>query len=167
MAGSKQVKRRRGNHVPCQVNVSEENRPYVDRVNNLKKAAIDAWNRAEIYLLVVEAANKSPSWELPVATELSELMHSKYVWLLADFNLGIMRRGVRNYLWNRFKSDDSDDSDNSTPSGNATGGASKRVKEYLDGVKAATKVTMSPPWELPEAIWVYKLIRKKELVEVM
>jgi hypothetical protein len=45
--------------------------------------------------------------------------------------------GVSRFLWNRnqksgFKSDNSD---NSTPSGNATGGASKRVEEYLDGVK--------------------------------
>ena len=78
----------------------------------------------EIYFLVVEAvANESPSWELPVATELLGVMHSKYVWLLADFSHGIVRRGVQNYLWNTFESDDSDYSDDSTPSGNATGGA--------------------------------------------
>ncbi len=78
----------------------------------------------EIYFLVVEAvANESPSWELPVATELLGVMHSKYVRLLADFSRGIVRRGVRNYLWNTFESDDSDYSDDSTPSGNATGGA--------------------------------------------
>ena len=117
--------------------------------------------------MVEAAANESPSWELPVATELFKIMRSKYVQLLVDFSLGIVWKGVQNYLWNRFESDDSDDSDYSTPSGNATGGASKRVEEYLDGVKAATKAAMSPPWELPEAIRVYKLIKKKELVEVM
>ncbi len=52
-------------------------------------------------------------------------------------------------------------------SGNATGGASKRVAEYLDGVKAATEADMSPPWELPEVIQVYKIIRVKEVVEHM
>jgi hypothetical protein len=53
----------------------------------------------------------------------------------------------------------SDDSNNSTPSGNnTTGGASKRVEEYLDGVKVATEADMSPPWELPEAIQVYNII---------
>jgi hypothetical protein len=62
---------------------------------------------------------------------------------------------------------ESDNSDSSTPSGNATGGASKRVEEYLDGVKAATEADMSPPWELPEAIQVYKIIRMKEVVEHM
>ena len=41
------------------------------------------------------------------------------------------------------------------------------MEGYLDGVKAATEAAMSPPWELPEAIRVYKLIRKKELVEIM
>ena len=169
MEDNKQVVRRHGSNVPRQAYVSEEKRSYDDRVNHLKKAASDARNRAEkYYLLVVEAAaNESPSWELPVATELFKIMHSKYVQLLADFSLGIVRRGVRNYLWNRFESDDSDDSDDSTPSGNATGGASKRVEEYLDGVKAATEAAMSPPWELPEANRVYKLIKKKELVEVM
>jgi hypothetical protein len=73
-------------------------------------------------------------------------------------------------LWNsRNKKSgfESDNSDDSTPSGNATGGASKRVEEYLDGVKAATEVDMSPPWELPEAIQVYKKIRMKEVVEHM
>jgi hypothetical protein len=87
-----------------------------------------------IYPLVVEAAaNESPSWELPVETELFEVMHSKYVRLLADFSLGIVRRF---FLWNRFESDDSDDSDNSddsTLSGNATGGASKEWKDILMG----------------------------------
>jgi hypothetical protein len=44
-------------------------------------------------------------------------------------------------LWNRnhksgFKSDKND---GSTPSGKAAGDASKRVEEYLDGVKVATK----------------------------
>jgi hypothetical protein len=32
----------------------------------------------ETYLLAVKAANKSPSWELPEATELFKLMHNKY-----------------------------------------------------------------------------------------
>jgi hypothetical protein len=92
---NKQVVRPHGSHVPRQACVSEEKRSYDDRVNHLKKAASDAHNRAEIYLLVVEAAaNESPSWELPVATELFEVMHSKYVRLLADFSLGIVRRGV-------------------------------------------------------------------------
>jgi hypothetical protein len=97
-------------------------------------------------------------------------MHDiKYAKLLGGFSLGIMQRAYQDYLWNRnqksgFKSDNSNDS---TPSGNATGGASKRVEEYLDGVKAATKGDMSPPWELPEAIQVYKIIRMKEVVELM
>jgi hypothetical protein len=124
MEDNKQVVRPHGSNVPRQAYVSEEKRSYYDRVNHLKKAASDARNRAEIYLLVVEAApNESPSWELPVATELFKIMHSKYVQLLADFSLGIVRRGVQNYLWNRFESDDSNDSNDSTPSGNATGGA--------------------------------------------
>ncbi len=130
MARTKQVKRHRGSHVPRQVHLSKEKRAYDDCVNNLKKAAIDASNRAEIYRLAVEAANKSPSWELPVATELFKLMHNKYAWLLRGFSLGIVQREVQDYLWNRnqtsgFESDNSDDSDDSTPSGNATGGASK------------------------------------------
>ncbi len=75
--------------------------------------------------------------------------------------------GSKLFVWNRFESDNSDDSNDCTPSGNATRGASKRVERYLDGVKAATETAMSPPWELPEAIWVYKIIRKKELNEVM
>ena len=54
----------------AQPNISEGKRAYVDRVNNLKKAAIDASDRVETYLLAVKAANKSPSWELPEATEL-------------------------------------------------------------------------------------------------
>jgi hypothetical protein len=41
------------------------------------------------------------------------------------------------------------------------------VEEYLDGVKAATEADMSPPWEFPEAIQVYKIIRMKEVVEHM
>jgi hypothetical protein len=80
-----------------------------------------------------------------------------------------INRAYQDYLWNRnqkygFERDDSDDS---TPSGNATGGASKRVEEYLNGVKAATEADMSPPWELPEAIQVYKIIRMKEVVDLM
>jgi hypothetical protein len=62
---------------------------------------------------------------------------------------------------------ESDNIVDSTPSGNATGGASKRVEEYLNGVKAATEADMSPPLELPEAIQVYKIIRMKEVVEHM
>ena len=99
-------------------------------------------------------------------------MHTKYAQaqLLGDFSLGIMQREYQEYLWNSrnqksgFERDDSDDS---TPSGNAIGGASKRVEEYLDGVKAATEADVSPPWELPEAIQVYKIIRMKEVVELM
>jgi len=127
----------------------------------------------ETYLLAVKVANKSPSWELPEATELFQLIHNKYAEaqrLLGDFSLGIMHREYQDYLWNssnqksRFESEDSN---NSTPSGNTTGGASKRVEEYLDGVKAATEADISPPWELPEAIQVYKIIRMKEVVERM
>ena len=62
-----------------------------------------------------------------------------------DFSLGIMQRAYQDYVWNsrtQKSGFESDDSDNSTPSGNATEGASKRVAEYLDGVKAATKVDM-------------------------
>ena len=94
----------------------------------------------ETYLLAVKTANKSPSWELPEAVELFKLMHNKYAQLLGDFSLGIMQRAYQDYLWNRNKKSgfESDDSDDSTPSGNATGDASKRVEEYLDGVKAAT-----------------------------
>ena len=154
----------------AQSNVSEEKRAYVDRVNNLKKAAIDASDRAETYLLTVnKAAYKSPSWELLEVTELFKTMHNKYAQLPGDFSLGIMQRAFQDYLWNRtqkpgFEHDNSDDSNHS---GNATGGASKRVEEYLDGVKAATEVDMSPPWELPEAIQVYNIIRMKEVVELM
>ncbi len=113
--------------------------------------------------------NKSSSWELPEATELFKLMHNKYAQLLKDFRLGIMQRGYQDNLWNRndksgFDSYDSDNdnSDNSTPSGKATGDASKRVEEYLSGVKAATEAG-----ELPEAIEVYKIIRKKEVAELL
>ena len=157
----------------CPAKCSEGKRAYVDRVNDLKKAAIDASDRVETYLLAVKAANKSPSWELPEATELFKLMHNKYAEaqrLLGDFSLGIMQREYQDYLWksrNKKSGFESDNSDDSTPSGNATGGASKRVEEYLDGVKAATEADMSPPWELPEAIQVYKIIRMKEVVEHM
>ncbi len=81
-----------------------------------------------------------------------------------------MGREYQDYLWksrNKKSGFESDNSNDSTPSGNATGGASKRVEEYLDGVKAATKADMSPPWELPKAIQVYKIIRMKEVVEHM
>ena len=80
-----------------------------------------------------------------------------------------MRRGNQDYLWNRnHKSGfESDESDNITPSGEAIGDASKRVEEYLNGVKATTKVDKSPPWELREAIKVYKKIQKKEVVELL
>ncbi len=156
----------------CPAKYSEGKRAYVDRVNHLKKAAIDASDRVETYLLAVKAANKSPSWELPEATELFKLMHNKYAQaqLLGDFSLGIMQREYQDYLWNsrnQKSGSKSDDSNNSTPSGNTTGGASKRVEEYLDGVKVATKADMSLPWELPEAIQVYKIIRMKEVVEHM
>ena len=117
MARSKQVKRHRGSHVPRQVHLSKEKRAYDDCVNNLKKAAIDASSdRVETYLLAVKAANKSPSWELPVATELFKLMHNKYAWLLRGFSLGIMQREYQDYLWNSrnkksgFENDNSDDS---------------------------------------------------------
>jgi hypothetical protein len=146
-------------------NVSEGKRAYVDRVKDLKKAAIDASDRAETYLLAVKAANKPPSWELLEATELFKLMHTKYAQaqLLGDFSLGIMQmqREYQDYLWNSRNQKSGFECDNSndcTPSGNATRGASKRVEEYLDGVKAATEADMSPPWELPEAIQVYKII---------
>jgi len=81
-----------------------------------------------------------------------------------------MQREYQDYLWNsRNKKSgfESDNSKDSTPSGNATGGASKRVEEYLDGVKVATEADMSPPWKFPEAIQVYKIIRMKEVVEHM
>ena len=66
------------------------------------------------------------------------------------------------------KSDKSDKSDNSTPSGKATRDASKRVEEcYTDGVKVVTKADKSPPWELWEAIKVYKMIQKKEVIELL
>ena len=152
---------------------SEGKMAYVDHVNDLKKAAIDASDRVETYLLAVKAANKSPTWELPEATELFKLMHDKYAEaqrLLGDFSLGIMQREYQDYLWNSrdkksgFKSDNSNDS---TPSGNATGGASKRVEAYLNGVKAATEADMSPPCELLEQIQVYKIIHMKEVVEYM
>ncbi len=72
-------------------------------------------------------------------------------------------------MWNRnhksgFESDESDDS---TPSGKATRDASKRVEEYLDGVKATSKVDKSPLWELREVIKVYRIIQKKEVVELL
>ena len=88
----------------------------VDRVNDLKKAAIDASDRVETYLLAVK---KSPSWELPEATELFKLIHNKYAEaqrLLGDFSLGIMQREYQDYLWNSrnkksgFESDNSNDS---------------------------------------------------------
>ena len=41
------------------------------------------------------------------------------------------------------------------------------MEEYLDGVKATTEADMSPPWELPEAIQEYKIVRMKEVVELM
>ncbi len=113
----------------CPAKRSEGKREYVDRVNDLKKAAIDASDRVETYLLAVKVANKSPSWELPVATELFKLMHNKSAeaqWLLGDISLGIMQREYQDYLRNSrnkksgFKSDDSDDSN---PSGNAIGGS--------------------------------------------
>jgi hypothetical protein len=84
----------------------------------------------ETYLLAVK---KSPSWELPEATELFKLIHNKYAEaqrLLGDFSLGIMQREYQDYLWNSRNQKsgfESDNSDNSTPSGNTTGGASKRV----------------------------------------
>jgi hypothetical protein len=121
------------------------------------------------YLLSVKAGNKSPSWELPEATELFKLMHNKYAQLLRDFSFGIMQKAFQDYLWNSNQKDGfkSDDSNNITCSGNATGGASKRVEEYLDGVKAATEADRSPPWELPETIQMYKIIQMKEVVELM
>ena len=73
-------------------NMNEGKRAYDDLVNELKKAAGDALERAETYFLAVKRANKSPSWELPEATELFKLMHSKYAQLLGDFSLRIIRR---------------------------------------------------------------------------
>ncbi len=157
----------------CPAKRREGKRAYVDRVNDLKKAAIDASDIVETYLLAVNAANKSPSWELPEATELFKLIHNTYAEaqrLLGDFSLGIMQREYQDYLWNSRNQKsgfESDNSNNSTPSGNTTGGASKRVEEYLDGVKAATEADMSPPWELPEATQVYIIIQMKEVVELM
>jgi hypothetical protein len=101
-------------------------------------------------------------------------MHNKHAQLLKDFRLGIVWRGYQDYLWNRndksgFDSDnsDNDDSEYSIPSGEATRDASKRVEEYLSGVKAATKADKSPPWELPKAIEVYKIFQKKEVAELL
>jgi hypothetical protein len=155
-------------------NISEGKRAYAECVNNLEKAASDASDRAETHLQVVNRANKSSSWELLEATELFKFMHNKHAQLLKDFRLGIVWRGYQDYLWNRndkscFNSDDSDDdnSDDITPSGKATGDASKRVEEYLGGVKEATKADKSPPWELPKAIKVYKIIQKKEVAELL
>ncbi len=103
-----------------------------------------------------------------------KFMHNKHTQLLKDFRLGIVQRGYQDYLWNRNDKSgfDSDDSDNdgteySTPSGKATGDASKRVGEYLSGVKVATKADKSPPWELPKAIEVYKIFQKKEVAELL
>jgi hypothetical protein len=75
-----------------------------------------------------------------------KIIHNKYAQLLGDFSLGIMWRKYQDYLWNwnqksGFKSDDSN---NSAPSAVATGVALKSVEEYLDGVKAATKVGNYP-----------------------
>ncbi len=155
-------------------NVGEGKRAYADHVNDLEKAISDASDRAKTYLQAVNRANKSPSWELPEATELLKFMHNKYTQLLKDFRLGIVQRGYQDYLWNRndksgFDSDDSDsdDSDDSNPSGKATGDASTRVEEYLGGVNAATEADKSPPWELPKAIEVYKIIQKKESAELL
>jgi hypothetical protein len=155
-------------------NDSEGKRAYADRVNNLERAARDASDRVKTYLQAVNRANKSPSWELPEATELFKFTHNKYAQLLKDFRLGIVRRGYQDYLWNRndksgFDSDnsDNDDSEYSIPSGEATGDASKRVEEYLGGVKVATKADKSPPWDLPKAIEVYKIIQKKEVAELL
>ena len=92
-------------------------------------------------------------------------MHNKkYALLLGDFSLGIMQRAYQDYLWNRNQKYgfERDNSDNNTPSGKATGDASKRLEEYLGGVKAATEADKSHPWELPKAIEVYKIIQKKE-----
>jgi hypothetical protein len=76
-------------------NISEGKRAYADHVNNLEKAASDASDRAETYLQAVNRANKSPSWELPEATELFKFMHNKYAQLLKNFRLGIVRRGIK------------------------------------------------------------------------
>jgi len=73
----------------CPAKRSEGKRAYVDRVIDLKKAAIDASDRVETYLLAVKAANKSPSWELPEGTELFKLMHNKYMLRLSGC-LGIL-----------------------------------------------------------------------------
>ena len=72
---------------------------YDDCVNDSKKAASDALDRAETYFQAVKRANKnmSPFGELPEVTELFKLMHNKYAQLLGDFNLGIMRRGNRDF----------------------------------------------------------------------
>ncbi len=117
-------------------NISEGKRAYADRVNNLEKAASDALDREETYLQAVNRENKSPSWELPEATELFKFMHNKNAQLLKDFRLGFVRRGYQDYLWNRndksgFDSDDSnnDNSEHSTPSGEATGDVGLRAIE--------------------------------------
>jgi len=82
----------------CPAKRSEGKRAYVDRVNDLKKAAIDASDRVETYLLSVKAANNSPSWELPEATELFKLMHNKYAEaqrLLGDLVLESCRGSIK------------------------------------------------------------------------
>jgi hypothetical protein len=172
--GDAQKTKRHKGSMFAEPNVSEGKRAYADCVNYLEKAASDASDRAETYLQAVNRANKSPSWELPEATVLFKFMHNKYAQLLKDFRLGIVRSGYQDYLWNRndksgFDSDNSDDdnSDNSTPSGKAIGDASKRLEEYLGGVKAATEADKSPPWELKKAIKVYKIIQKKEVAELL
>ena len=43
-------------------NVSERKIAYDDRVNDLKKAASGALDRAETYLQAVKGANKFPAW---------------------------------------------------------------------------------------------------------
>ncbi len=43
-------------------NVSEGKIAYDDRVNDLKKAASGALDRAETYLQAVKGANKFPAW---------------------------------------------------------------------------------------------------------
>jgi len=73
----------------------------------------------ETYLLAVKAANKSPSWELPEATELFKLMHNIYA--EAQRLLGILVlescRGSIKIICGRNKKSgfESDNSDDSTP----------------------------------------------------
>jgi hypothetical protein len=59
-------------------------------------------------------------------------MHTqKYVTLRGDFSIGRMRKGYGNFCGSKNKSgSESDDNDDSTPSGKAIRDASKQVKNF-------------------------------------